>query len=327
MIKIPQLFTKKALGAVLLTASLLTTPTQFSIASDELIQEEAANITLHKTVNVNGLDIFYREAGPKDAPALLLLHGFPTSSRMFSELIEELSDEYRLIAPDYPGFGNSSMPSTTEFDYTFDNLANTIEGFVNEINLNSYTLYVMDYGAPVGFRVATKNPEKVEGLIIQNGNAYADGLEDFWTPFKAYWQNRSEANAEPLKAFLNIDATRWQYTHGTRNPEAIDPDNWVVDQYFQDRPGNKDIQLKLFYDYGSNPPLYPIWQEYFRTYQPITLIVWGKNDFIFPASGAYPYQQDLKNVDFNLLDTGHFALAEDGDLIASKIKIFMSKRK
>ena len=327
MLKIPQLLTKKTLGAVLMSASLLTTSTQFSMASDGIVQEVEANITLHKTVNVNGLDIFYREAGPKDAPALLLLHGFPTSSRMFSELIEELSGEYRLIAPDYPGFGNSSMPSTDEFDYTFDNLANTIEGFVNEINLNSYTLYVMDYGAPVGFRLATKSPEKVEGLIIQNGNAYADGLEDFWIPFKAYWQNRTEANAEPLKAFLNIDATKWQYTHGTRNPEAIDPDNWVVDQYFQDRPGNKEIQLKLFYDYGSNPPLYPIWQEYFRTYQPTTLIVWGKNDFIFPASGAHPYQQDLKNVDFNLLDTGHFALAEDGDLIASKIKSFMSELK
>lgn len=320
------IFKNKFIAAALLTSALMVQTTNTSFAADissPLIQEQT---TLHKTVKVDGLDIFYREAGPKDAPVLLLLHGFPTSSRMFSELIEELSSEYRLIAPDYPGFGNSSMPSVDEFDYTFDNLTNIVDGFVDEINLTSYTLYVMDYGAPVGFRLATMHPEKVEGLIIQNGNAYAEGLEDFWTPFKAYWQDQTDENAEPLKAFLNIGATKWQYTHGTRNPEVIDPDNWVVDQYFQDREGNKDIQLKLFYDYGSNPALYPEWQEYFRTYQPAALVVWGKNDYIFPASGAHPYLRDLKNVDFNLLDTGHFALSEDGQLIADKIKNFMENK-
>lgn len=288
----------------------------------------AANTpTLHKTVKVDGLDIFYREAGPKDAPVLLLLHGFPTSSRMFSKLITELSDDYRLIAPDYPGFGNSSAPPVEDFDYSFDNITKIIDGFVGTLKLTSYTLYVMDYGAPVGFRLAAAHPERVNGLIIQNGNAYDEGLEDFWTPFKAYWKNRTDENAVPLKAFLNIGATKWQYTHGTRNPAAIDPDNWVVDQYFQDRPGNKDIQLKLFFDYGSNPPLYAQWQAYFRSYQPAALVIWGKNDYIFPASGAHPYLRDLKNVDFNLLDTGHFALSEDGDVIADKIRHFMSKLK
>jgi len=282
-----------------------------------------ATETLHKTVQVAGLDIFYREAGPKDAPVILLLHGFPTSSQMFSELIEELADEYHLIAPDYPGFGNSSMPNVDEFDYTFDNLADVVDGFITAKGLESYTLYVMDYGAPVGYRIATKHPEKVTGLIVQNGNAYVEGLRDFWDPIRAYWADRSDENAEPLKGFLNLDVTKWQYTHGTRNPEVIDPDNWVVDQYFMDRPGNKDIQLQLFYSYGSNPPLYPEWQEYFRTYQPPTLVVWGKNDYIFPAEGAYPYQRDLNNIEFHLLDTGHFALEEDGDVIAAEIRDFM----
>lgn len=320
------IFKNKFIAAALLTSSLMVQTTNTSFAGDNSSEQLFEQTTLHKTVQVDGLDIFYREAGPKDAPVLLLLHGFPTSSRMFSNLIEELSGEYRLIAPDYPGFGNSSMPSVDEFDYTFDNLANVVDGFIDEINLTSYTLYVMDYGAPVGFRLATMHPEKVEGLIIQNGNAYTEGLEDFWTPFKAYWKNKTDENAEPLKAFLNIGATKWQYTHGTRNPEVIDPDNWVVDQYFQDRDGNKDIQLELFYDYGSNPPLYPEWQEYFRNHQPATLVVWGKNDYIFPASGAHPYLRDLKNVDFNLLDTGHFALSEDGQLIADKIKNFMENK-
>ena len=309
--------------ASFLTSSITATMAQENQTANKVSEQT----TMHKTVTVDGLDIFYREAGPKDAPTLLLLHGFPTSSRMFSELIDDLSGEYHLIAPDYPGFGNSSMPLPADFDYTFDNLAKVMEGFTEEIELESYVLYVMDYGAPIGFRVATAHPEKVNGLIIQNGNAYEEGLEDFWTPFKAYWENQTEENAKPLKAFLNIDATKWQYMHGTRTPAAIDPDNWIVDQYFQDRPGNKEIQLELFLDYGTNPPLYPEWQEYFRNHQPSTLIVWGENDYIFPASGAHPYQRDLKNVDFNLLNTGHFALSEDGDMIASKINEFMKKLK
>jgi len=281
--------------------------------------------TQHRSVKVNGLDIFYREAGPKNAPAILLLHGFPTSSQMFRNLIPALADRYHVIAPDYPGFGNSSMPTVDKFDYSFDNLASVIEGFTEKLKLNRYSLYVMDYGAPVGFRLAAKHPERVQSLIVQNGNAYAEGLRDFWKPFRAYWKDRNTETAKPLEGFLNIGVTKWQYTHGTRNPDAISPDAWTVDQFFLDRPGNKEIQLQLFYDYGSNPPLYPQWQAYFRKHQPPTLLVWGKNDKIFPAEGAHPYKRDLKNIEFHLLDTGHFALEEDGGAIARLIRKFLGK--
>ncbi|TFG58802.1 MAG: alpha/beta hydrolase [Deltaproteobacteria bacterium] len=279
--------------------------------------------TLYKSVDVDGLRVFYREAGPQDAPKLLLLHGFPTSSHMFRNLIPKLSDRFHLVAPDYPGYGNSSMPSPDEFEYSFDRLAEVIEKFTGKIGFGSYSLYLMDYGAPVGFRLAVKHPERVEALIIQNGNAYEEGLREFWNPIKAYWKNKTAANADALRKLLTIDATKWQYTNGVRNTEAISPDNWMIDQPLLDRPGNNDIQLTLFYDYGSNPPLYPKWQEYFRKYQPPTLVVWGKNDFIFPAEGAHPYKRDLKNLEFHLLDTGHFALEEDGDVIAGYIRRFL----
>jgi pimeloyl-ACP methyl ester carboxylesterase len=279
--------------------------------------------TLYKSVDVDGLRLFYREAGPQDAPKLLLLHGFPTSSHMFRNLIPKLSDRFHLVAPDYPGYGNSSMPSPDEFEYSFDRLAEVIEKFTGKIGFGSYSLYLMDYGAPVGFRLAVKHPERVEALIIQNGNAYEEGLREFWDPIKAYWKNKTAANADALRKLFMIDATMWQYTNGVRNVEAISPDNWMVDQPLLDRPGNSDIQLKLFYDYGSNPPLYPKWQEYFRKYQPPTLVVWGKNDFIFPVEGAYPYKRDLKNLEFHLLDTGHFALEEDGDVIAGYMRRFL----
>lgn len=279
--------------------------------------------TLYKSVDVDGLRVFYREAGPQDAPKLLLLHGFPTSSHMFRNLIPKLSDRFHLVAPDYPGYGNSSMPSPDEFEYSFDRLAEVIEKFTGKIGFGSYSLYLMDYGAPVGFRLAVKHPERVEALIIQNGNAYEEGLREFWDPIKAYWKNKTATNADALRKLFMIDATMWQYTNGVRNVEAISPDNWMMDQPLLDRPGNNDIQLKLFYDYGSNLPLYPKWQEYFRKYQPPTLVVWGKNDFIFPAEGAHPYKRDLKNLEFHLLDTGHFALEEDGDVIAGYIRRFL----
>ena len=282
--------------------------------------------TLHKTVKVEGLDIFYREGGPKDAPTILLLHGFPTSSHMFRNLIPALSDRFHLIAPDYPGFGNISMPTVDEFEYTFDHLAEVMEGFVQALGLKTYSLYVMDYGAPVGFRLAVRQPHKVQALIVQNGNAYEEGLGDFWQPFRAYWKDRNAKTAESLAGFLNLEATKWQYTHGVRNAEAISPDNWIVDQYGLDRPGNKEIQLQLFYDYGSNPVRYPKWQAYLRTHQPPTLIVWGKNDFIFPGEGAHPYKRDLRDLEFHLLDTGHFALEEEGDFIAERIREFLESR-
>ena len=282
--------------------------------------------TLHKTLNVEGLEIFYREAGPKDAPTILLLHGFPTSSHMFRNLMPTLADRFHVIAPDYPGFGNSTMPRVDEFDYTFDHLSEVIDGFIEQLGLKRYSLYLFDYGAPVGYRIATKHPDRVESLIVQNGNAYDEGLMDFWDPIKAYWKDKTQENADTLRnSLLTLEATKWQYTNGVRHLEAIAPDNWFHDQFLMDRPGNKEIQLQLFYDYGSNPPLYPKWQAYFQEYQPPMLIAWGKNDYIFPAEGAYPYQRDLKHVEFHLLDTGHFALEEDGDLIASLIRDFLEK--
>jgi pimeloyl-ACP methyl ester carboxylesterase len=249
----------------------------------------APYVTLHRTVTVDGLDIFYREAGPQDAPTIVLLHGFPTSSQMFRNLIPALADRFHVVAPDYPGFGNSAMPSLQDFDYSFDNLAKVVGSFLEELGLARYSLYL-----------------------------------DFWDPFRAYWNDRNAKTAEPLEGFLQLGVTKWQYTHGVRNEAAISPDTWTVDQYQLDRPGNKEIQLQLFHDYGSNPPLYPAWQAYFREHQPPTLIVWGKNDHIFPAEGAEPYKRDLKNLEFHLLDTGHFALEEDGDFIAARIRDFVS---
>ncbi|MBD2527250.1 alpha/beta fold hydrolase [Nostoc sp. FACHB-133] len=283
-------------------------------------------MTTYHTVAIDGLDIFYREAGSRDNPTILLLHGFPTSSHMFRNLIPALADKFHLVAPDYPGYGNSSMPSVNEFDYTFDRLAEIVEKFIAAIALKKYSLYVMDYGAPIGYRIAAKYPERVQSLIVQNGNAYEEGLREFWEPIKAYWQERLPENAEKLKYLVTLEATKWQYTNGVCNLEAISPDTWTVDQHFLDRPGNEEIQLALFYSYGTNPPLYPQWQEYFRQYQPPTLIVWGKNDYIFPADGAYPYQRDLKDVEFHLLDTGHFALEEEGDAIANYIDQFLTSR-
>ena len=282
---------------------------------------------MHRTVEIDGLDIFYREAGPKDAPTILLLHGFPTSSRMFRNLIPALAERFHVVAPDYPGYGSSSMPALDEFEYSFDNLAKVVETFTERVGLDRYSIYLMDYGAPVGFRLAVKHPERVDALIVQNGNAYEEGLRDFWKPIRAYWKDKTPENARVLRDnLLTIEATEWQYTHGVRNPETIAPDNWFHDQYLLDRPGNKDIQIELFYDYGSNPPLYPEWQAYMREHQPPTLIVWGKNDHIFPAEGASPYKRDLKNLEFHLLDTGHFALEEDGGEIARLIQDFLGRK-
>jgi pimeloyl-ACP methyl ester carboxylesterase len=279
----------------------------------------------YKTVKIDGLDIFYREAGPRDAPTVLLLHGFPTSSHMFRNLIPSLADHYHVIAPDYPGFGNSSMPNVDEFDYTFDNLARVVEKLIQELGVDKYSMYLMDYGAPVGFRLAVKHPERVESLIIQNGNAYEEGLKEFWKPLRTYWNDKSKQNGDALRKLLTMEATKWQYIHGARDAERISPDNWNIDQRLLDRPGNQEIQLALFFDYGSNLGRYPKWQQFLREHQPPTLIVWGKNDHIFPADGAHPYKRDLKNLEFHLLDTGHFALEEDGDLITDHMRDFLKK--
>ena len=278
----------------------------------------------NQTITVDGQTIFYREAGDKEnAPTILLLHGIPTSSHMFRNLIPALADKFHLVAPDYPGFGYSSMPAVDKFEYTFDHLAEIVDKFISHIGAERYSLYVMDYGAPVGYRLAVKHPEKIEALIVQNGNAYDEGLGEFWEPLRAYWNEPNEKNKNALKKFLTVEATRWQYTHGVKNENAISPDNWIHDQLLLDRPGNNEIQLQLFYDYKSNLPLYPQWQEYFRKYQPPTLVVWGRNDIIFAKEGAIPYQRDLKNIQMHLLNTGHFALEEEGDLIADLISRFL----
>ena len=284
------------------------------------------NPILHKTINVNGVEIFYREAGSINSPTILLLHGYPTSSHMFRNLMKDLSDSYHLLAPDYPGYGNSEQPPMDKFDYTFDNMATIVEGFLEKLDVKKYSIYLMDYGAPIGFRIAAKYPERVEALIIQNGNAYEEGLRDFWIPIKKYWNDKTEENGKALEGFHSLDGLKWQYTHGVRNPEKISPDNWNIDLRHLTRDGNDKIQLAMFYDYRTNVPLYPGWQKYFRTYQPPTIIVWGKNDYIFPSEGAYPYKRDLKNIEFHLLDTGHFALEEDGDVIAELIREFLSNQ-
>ena len=280
----------------------------------------------YKTVKIDGLDIFYREAGSRSNPTVLLLHGFPTSSRMYRNLMPLLAERYHVVAPDYPGFGNSSAPSVDKFEYTFENLTNVIDKFTQELKLDRYSIYLQDYGGPVGFRLAVKHPERVQALIVQNGNAYGEGLREFWNPIKAYWKERTEENAAPIKKIFEPDGIKWQYTNGVRNVANLNPDTWLLDQYLIDRPGNKDIQLQLFYSYGSNPPLYPEWQAYFRKNQPPMLIVWGKNDFIFPPEGAEPYKRDLKTVEFHLLNTGHFALEEDCDLIGGYMNSFLDKQ-
>ncbi|MDX2148354.1 MAG: alpha/beta hydrolase [Planctomycetota bacterium] len=284
----------------------------------------------HRVVRVDGLDIFYRESAPANLdpskPTILLLHGFPTSSHMFRNLIPALADQYRVVAPDYPGYGNSSMPSVDEFEYSFDNLAKVVDGFTRAVGVTNFVMYVQDYGAPIGYRIASTQPQRVKGIIVQNGNAYEEGLREFWTPIRAWWKEQNEQTRSGVAAFLEIEATKWQWTHGVRDVSTISPDTWTIDQAGLDRPGNKEIQLQLFLSYATNVPLYPKWQEYFRTHQPPMLIVWGKNDHIFPAEGAEPYKRDLKNLDFNLLDTGHFALEEEGNTIAAKIRAFLRDR-
>lgn len=279
----------------------------------------------HKTIKIKGVEIFYREAGRKDAPTILLLHGYPTSSHMFRNLINDLSDDYHLLAPDYPGFGRSEQPAMADFEYSFKNIASLMQEFVDILEVDTYSLYLMDYGAPIGYRIFHNDPKRIEAFIIQNGNAYEEGLKDFWVPIKKYWNEYSLENGKPLEGFHAPEGLKWQYTHGTQNPEAISPDNWEMDLRHINRPENNEIQLAMFYSYRTNVPLYPVWQADFREFQPPTLIVWGKNDYIFPADGAYPYKRDLRNLEFHLLDTGHFALEEKGAEIANLISSFLSR--
>jgi pimeloyl-ACP methyl ester carboxylesterase len=285
-----------------------------------------APVTHYRTMEVDGLNIFYRESGPDRAPVVLLLHGFPTSSHMFRNLIPALADSYRVIAVDYPGFGQSDMPDRSEFAYTFDRFAELVDSLLDRLGVMRYAMYVMDYGAPVGWRLAVKHPERVTGLIIQNGNAYDEGLKEFWDPIKAYWSDGSEEHRRALNTLVAPETTKVQYTDGVADLSRISPDNWVHDQALLDRPGNADIQLDIFYDYRTNLPLYPAVQAYFREHQPPALIVWGKNDKIFPPDGAHPYKRDLPDIEFHLLDTGHFALEDKADEIVPLMRDFLARR-
>ena len=309
-------------------ALLLAAPAFAANAQDAAPTTPKEPITrvYYRTAKVEGLDIFYREAGDPNRPTLLLLHGFPTSSHMFRNLIPALADRYHLVAPDYPGYGNSSMPTADNFNYTFEHLTDIVDEFAQSLHLTKYSLYAQDYGAPVGFRLAARHPERVQAIITQNGNAYEEGLTGFWNNFRdAYWKNPSEENAKPLLAFLKPEGTQFQFQAGARSKEHISPDAWIAPQAGLDRPGNQAIQLALFYDYRMNPPLYAKWHEYFRQYQPPTLVVWGKNDPIFGPEGAKAFQRDLKNSELHLLDTGHFALEEDNDAIAGYIRKFLGR--
>jgi pimeloyl-ACP methyl ester carboxylesterase len=286
---------------------------------------QSAPVTHHRTTKVDGVNIFYREAGPAQAPVVLLLHGFPTSSHMFRNLIPSLADRYHVIAPDYPGYGQSDMPDRARFAYTFDRFGELVDGLLDQLGVKRYAMYVMDYGAPVGWRLALKHPERVTGLIVQNGNAYDEGLKEFWDPIKAYWSDGSEAHRRALYALVAPETTKFQYTDGVADVSRIAPDNWVHDQALLDRPGNADIQLDLFYDYRTNLALYPKVQAYLREHRPPTIVVWGKNDTIFPAEGAHPYKRDLPEVEFHLLDTGHFALEDKLDEMVPLIRDFLAR--
>ncbi len=287
----------------------------------------AQNEVRYATEKVGDLDIFYREAGDPEKPTLVLLHGFPTSSQMYKKVIDGLKDKFHLIAPDYPGFGMSSVPSPEKFTYTFDRLAEVVDDFLEQKKVTNYTLMIHDYGAPVGFRIATAHPERVNGFVIMNGNAYEEGLsEKGWGPIFKYWKTKNPELGDTIaKEVFSFEGMKWQYTHGTKNPEKINPDNWVIDTQRITREGQKEIQLGLFYDYQNNVKLYPKWQKYLRDNQPPALIVWGKNDAFFPEPGAEGYKRDLKNIDYHILDTGHFALEEKGDFIISKMRDFMDK--
>ncbi|CCD90999.1 putative enzyme [Bradyrhizobium sp. ORS 375] len=283
-------------------------------------------VTHYRTAKIDDIDIFYREAGPADAPVILLLHGFPTSSHMFRNLIPQLASRYRVIAPDYPGFGQSAAPDHKTFAYTFAHFADLMDALLGKLEVKRYAMYVMDYGAPVGYRLALKHPERVSALIIQNGNAYEEGLKKFWDPIKAYWADGSPAHRKALEVLMKPETTKFQYTDGMSDVSRIDPDNILHDQTLLDRPGNMDIQLDLFLDYGSNVPLYPQFQAYFRERKPPTLIVWGKNDFIFPADGAGPYLRDLPDAELHLIDSGHFALEDKADEIVPLIRSFLERK-
>ena len=277
----------------------------------------------YKTADVDGFNIFYREAGVREAPTLLLLHGFPTAGHMFRDLIPLLADRYHLVAPDLPGFGQSDAPSHTAFTYSFDRMANLIDRFTEVIGLSRFAMYVFDYGAPTGLRIAAKHPDRVHAIISQNGNAYEEGLSEGWNPIRAYWEDASPANRDALRALLTPETTRWQYTHGVPDPTAVSPDGYSLDNFYLARPGQDDIQLDLFGDYKSNVRLYPSFQKYFRDHKPKLLAVWGRHDPFFLPPGADAFRRDIPDAVVRFFDAGHFALETHAIEIAAEIRDFL----
>ena len=290
----------------------------------QVLSQFTVPVTSVHRVEADGVEVFYRAAGNSSAPVVLLLHGFPTSSFMFRELIPQLAYHYRVIAPDLPGFGFTEVPNGRKYAYSFDALAGTLEAFTDALGLNRYAIYVFDYGAPTGFRLAMRHPERVTAIVSQNGNAYEEGLGDAWGPIRKYWSEPTAENREVLrKNILTLDGTRWQYTHGVANPESVAPESYTLDAALLERLGNKEIQLDLFLDYASNVKLYPKFQEYFRKAKPPVLAIWGKNDPFFIPAGAEAFQKDLPNAQVRFLETGHFAIETHGVEIAAAMKEFL----
>ena len=281
-------------------------------------------MTTYKYATVGGRKIFYREAGSKDAPTIVLLHGFPTSSHMFRDLIPLLAGRFHLVAPDFPGFGQSDMPEREAYDYTFTNIANTISGFIENIGAKKFAIYIFDYGSPVGLRVALQMPDRISAIISQNGNAYEEGLSSGWDPIRAYWQDASQANRDALRMFLKPETTTFQYTHGVPDPSVVSPDGRSLDDFYLARPNADEVQLDLLKDYASNVALYPQFQEYFRKYQPPLLAVWGKNDPFFLPAGAEAFKRDIPKAQVHFYDTGHFALETHAAEIAAMIRDFLA---
>jgi pimeloyl-ACP methyl ester carboxylesterase len=281
----------------------------------------------YRTADVDGMKVFYRETGPANAPTLLLLHGFPTSSHMFRDLIPLLADRFHIVAPDLPGFGRTDLPPRDAFTYTFAKLAEVIGRFTEVVNLKRFAIYIFDYGAPVGLRIAIKHPERIAAIISQNGNAYAEGLSDGWNPIRTYWREPTEANRDALRSFLSPETTYWQYTHGVSDPSAVSPDGYSLDDFYLTRPGAHEAQLDLFLDYASNVALYPQFQAYFHNHRPPLLAVWGRNDPFFLPAGAEAYRRDIPGADIRFFETGHFALETHCAEIATAIRDFLGRTK